>query len=1251
MVKAMIAHERLSDLRAQVRDMYLPDEPEVVRDLLSRVGLQTEERHRVSQEAAGLVKRLRADARPGLMESLLAEYGLSNEEGVALMCLAEALLRVPDSISVDALIRDKIAPARWSRHLGHSSSSLVNASTWGLLLTGKITRAGGVARNPLDTLRSMVRRLGEPVIRRAVTQAMRVMGRQFVLGRSIEEAVERAESYESRGYTYSYDMLGEAARTAEDARRYFESYSNAIAAMGERAKNADIRDNPGISIKLSSLHPRYEYGHRRRMMRELAPRVLDLARQAKRANIGLNIDAEEQDRLDLSLDVIDAVLSTRDLRGWDGFGVVVQAYSPRALPVLEWLYELAGMLDRRIMVRLVKGAYWDTEVKRAQVQGLDGYPVFTRKSSTDVSYLACARRLLEMSDRIYPQFATHNAHSIMAIRSMAGDFDGYEFQRLHGMGESLHELAREESNVRTRIYAPVGVHEDLLAYLVRRILENGANNSFVNQIVNEDLTPEQITRDPIEALEQCEQLSNPKIPAPSKLFGPDRRNSQGWDLTDPRTIARVDEGREPFHDTRWRAMPIVAGERGDGAARAVGNPARPSEVVGEVLDADGAAARRAITAADNAGAAWRDRPAEERARILERVADLYEAHTPEFLALVSREAGKNLLDGVAEVREAVDFLRYYANEARRQLADGSRQGRGVFVCISPWNFPLAIFTGQIAAALAAGNAVVAKPAEQTSLIGFRAAELMHEAGVPAGVLNFLPGPGRVVGQALVSDERVAGVCFTGSTETAQLIHKAMAAAGNAETPLIAETGGLNAMIVDSTALPEQVVRDVVASAFQSAGQRCSALRLLCLQEDVAERVLTMLKGAMEELSVGDPWELSTDVGPVIDEEARDGIESHCSALRAEGRLLAETTQGPECSLGSFVTPKAFRLDGIEDLTREVFGPILHVVTFRADDLNGVVDRINAQGYGLTMGVHTRIDHRVQAVSDRAKVGNLYVNRNQIGAIVGSQPFGGEGLSGTGPKAGGPHYLQRFTRSTTAAASQELPANQWADAEAETTKALRDAVAAAAVPQPGWSVRGSDRCAILTAAAEKLDGTGPALAEGLRRGVEQSRVLRFESVALPGPTGESNRLSLHGRGVILCLGRGNNDPEVLARQVGLALAAGNGVVAYGDWETLGAMEKALSEAGVPRGLFSTIKRRLSLEALKTVPGIDCVAYEAGRKELAELRRSLAEREGRIVTLVCEADEVVPFVVERAISVDTTASGGNATLLAEIGSVTV
>ena len=1184
--------QRLSDIRAAMRAAVLEDEAVAVHRMVEAAHLTPADRDAIAARAADLVRTVRAGGSASIMQGFLAEYGLSSREGVALMCLAEALLRVPDTETIDALIEDKIGASDWAAHLGQSSSPLVNASTWALLLTGKVL--GEAEEGLAGALHGAVRRLGEPVIRAAVAQAMRELGHQFVLGRDMDEAITRAAELEAQGYCFSYDMLGEAACTEADARRYHLAYSNSITALADVGQGAAIHERPGVSVKLSALHPRYEFAQRARVMTELVARIRALALLAKSAGIGLNVDAEEADRLDLSLDVIEAVLADPALAGWDGFGVVVQAYGKRAAHVIDWVYALAGAHGRRMMVRLVKGAYWDTEIKRAQVQGLVGFPVFTRKAGTDVCYLACARRLLGMTDRLYPQFATHNAHTVAAVLHMAGERTDFEFQRLHGMGEALHAAVREAHGHRCRIYAPVGAHHDLLAYLVRRLLENGANSSFVNQIVDESVTADEIARDPAAALEELgEAVANPAIAAAPALFAPDRRNAKGWDLTDPPTLDAIETGRAPFRTAVWEAGPIIAGDAAGAARAAVRNPARPQEIVGSVTDAAPADIEAALEAARDGAAAWAATGVEERTLRLRRVADLYEEHAAELFALAAREAGKTLPDCVAEIREACDFARFYASEALRLRRESRRAPRGVIACISPWNFPLAIFSGQIFGALAAGNAVIAKPAEQTPLIAWRAAQLMHEAGISRDALQLLPGDGATVGAKLCADPRIDGVCFTGSTGTARLINRAMAEHLAPEAPLIAETGGLNAMIVDSTALPEQAVRDIVASAFQSAGQRCSALRVLYIQREVEERILEMLFGAMDALHVGDPWDLATDIGPVIDTDARDRIEAHCVEAEREGRLLKRLAAPGD---GTFVPPTLLRVTGIEALDEEIFGPVLHVASFGADEIDAVVDAVNGAGYGLTFGLHTRIDDRVQHIVDRVRAGNIYVNRNQIGAVVGSQPFGGEGLSGTGPKAGGPHYVGRLTGGTAPAGGRPSGA------------VINDALLDAAIAD-----------------------AGRALPAGTHRGDDG----RFAPLDLPGPTGESNRLSFAPRGVVLCLGPG---ADAVRAQVAAAREAGNAVVAVAD----GASAALTAHATDP--LVVVLDGQVAPGALSTLPGIAAVACVADRDALAAMRAALARRPGPILPLITEPDAPEHYVLERHLCVDTTAAGGNASLLA-------
>lgn len=1048
----------------------IDNEQAILSQLIAHCDLNAEARAAISDHAAALIRQVRADGSPSLMELFLSEYGLSSKEGVALMCLAEALLRVPDTQTIDALIEDKIAPGAWGQHLGQSASSLVNASTWALFLTGKLLD-DHPEPNISHILRGAMKRLGEPVIRAATIRAMEEMGHQFVLGETIENALDRAKSLENRGYTYSYDMLGEAAVTKDDACRYHLAYEEAIREIAKHATHDDIRANPGISIKLSALHPRYETLQKERVMAELVPMVHALVLRAKSSNIGLNIDAEEAGRLDLSLDVIEAVWSDPVFDGWDGFGVVVQAYNKRAIEIIEHLDKLAERLDRKIMIRLVKGAYWDSEIKHAQVEGHDHYPVFTKKAATDVNYICCAEKLLSCTERIYPQFATHNAHTMAAILHMASDTKAFEFQRLHGMGDALHDHVKKAQGTRCRIYAPVGQHEDLLAYLVRRLLENGANSSFVNQMSDLDMSPDEIAKDPFVC---AQEVSKPQIVLPHDIFAPERQNSPGFDLSNPNVLLKIEAGIAAFDQTQWHFTNFA------GDQIKVFNPANGAPV-GTYQSATPEQVQLAIERITQ----FDDLDARARADILNKAADLYIAHQFELFALLMREAGKTLADCVSELREAVDFLRYYAQEARKRSSlTGQTDPAGIFTCISPWNFPLAIFTGQIAAALATGNGVLAKPAESTSLIAHFAVNLLHKAGISEDALILVPGTGATVGQALTSHPKINGVCFTGSTQTAQLINRSMAEHLHPSAVLIAETGGLNAMIVDSTALMQQAVNDIVASAFQSAGQRCSALRVLYVQEDIAQALLEMLKGAVNERHIGDPRNFSVDIGPIISAQAAKNIRAYIDNAEQKGMLVHQVTSPKSAN---FVPPTILKINGIADLDQEVFGPVLHIATFKNTQLDAVIEAINGTGYGLTFGLHSRIDAHVARVIDQINAGNLYINRNQIGAVVGSQPFGGEGLSGTGPKAGGPKYLDRFLKVQ--------------------SQAMRP-------------INGS------ALSIDEIERAFKALTQALPQ--------NHDRLDLPGPTGESNQYVQKPKGRILCLGptaKAAHEQTTLARAAG------------------------------------------------------------------------------------------------------------------------
>ncbi|MBC7943769.1 MAG: bifunctional proline dehydrogenase/L-glutamate gamma-semialdehyde dehydrogenase PutA [Burkholderiales bacterium] len=1006
-------------VRAALRSHYLADEASCVVSLLPEARLDEATAQRVRERAISLITAARRTPVRGGIDAFLQEYDLGTREGIALMCLAEALLRIPDAATADRLIRGLILEGEWDKHRGRSPSFLVNASTWGLMLGGRMMRVLS-ADEGSALIRNLAGRIGETTLRAALRAAMKILGADFVLGETMESALQRAA--QSPEYCHSFDMLGEAALTAADAERYFGSYSQAIHALA-RSANDEAHQGftaPGVSIKLSALHPRYEYTQRERVLAELVPRLLQLARAAKNRGVLVTLDAEEADRLELSLDVFAAVFADPELRGWNGFGLAVQAYQKRAPYVIDLLAALANQHGKQISLRLVKGAYWDTEIKRAQVQGLPGYPVFTRKVHTDLSYLACGSRVLAHGDAFYPQFATHNAHTIAYFLERAHGRE-FEFQRLHGMGEALYAEVMRCENVACRVYAPVGSFNTLLPYLVRRLLENGANTSFVNRIADTRLPPENVVADPFAALGHNETPTitpHPRIPLPPDLYGDARRNSLGLNLSNPDVFAALRADIAAASQQMWRAAPLVNGERLREDEHPAFAPADRDRKIGVIVQANAQMVDSAMQCAAAAAPAWDATPAPTRAQILERASDLFEAHRAEFVALIVHEGGRIIPDALAEVREAVDYCRYYAAEAKRLFAEPqelpgqtgeqnslSLHGRGVFVCLSPWNFPLAIFTGQMTAALAAGNAVIAKPAEQTALIAMRAVELLLEAGVPPAVLQLLPGSGEEVGARIVADPRIAGVAFTGSTETARAINRSLASRDGAIVPLIAETGGMNAIIADSSALLEQLIFDVMQSAYNSAGQRCSAARLLFLQDDVADAAIDMLKGAMAELSIGDPAKLSIDVGPIIDEPARDALEEYCRSLAPQRIAVASLPKG--LHRGCFFAPRAYTISWHQIPEREVFGPVLHVLRWQADQLDLVIDRINATGYGLTLGVHSRIEETIARVRTRARVGNLYVNRNIIGATVGVQPFGGQGLSGTGPKAGGPHYSARF----------------------------------------------------------------------------------------------------------------------------------------------------------------------------------------------------------------------------------------------------
>jgi RHH-type proline utilization regulon transcriptional repressor/proline dehydrogenase/delta 1-pyrroline-5-carboxylate dehydrogenase len=1181
-------------LRQAITAAYRRSEPDCLAPLIEAATLAPPLREAIRGTATMLVDALRAERKQGLVEGLVQEYALSSQEGVALMCLAEALLRIPDSATRDALIRDKLATGDWRSHLNGGKSLFVNAATWGLVVTGKLV--GSVDDTGLAAaLTRLVARAGEPVIRAGIEMAIRLMGEQFVAGETIEQALQHARKWEAQGFRYSYDMLGEAAMTAADAARFYAEYEKAIHAIGRSAQGSGLIERAGISIKLSALHPRYSRAQADRAMAELLPRVTKLAALARRYEIGINIDAEEQDRLELSLDILESLALDPQLAGWNGLGFVVQAYGKRCPFVIDWIADLARRTDRRIMVRLVKGAYWDAEIKRAQIDGLADFPVYTRKPHTDIAYIACARKLLAAPDAIYPQFATHNAQTLAAIHHLAGadcDRGRYEFQCLHGMGEKLYGHVVDPTRLGRpcRIYAPVGTYETLLAYLVRRLLENGANSSFVNRIGDESVPVGELVADPIDSLRRSGKLGTPHelIALPADLY-PGRRNSAGIDLSDETALALLQQALAASARQEWRAAPAGGGT----AAQPIRNPGDHRDIVGIVRPARPEQARKAASSA--AASSWPSTSAAERARLLDAAADRMQAQMPILLGIIVREAGKSLPNAIAEVREAIDFLRYYAQQARETLG-GRHRPLGPVVCISPWNFPLAIFTGQVAAALAAGNPVLAKPAEETPLIAAQAVRLLHEAGVPDDALQLLPGDG-AIGAALVAAPEIAGVMFTGSTEVARLIQRQLAnrlLPSGKPIPLIAETGGQNAMIVDSSALAEQVVADVIASAFDSAGQRCSALRILCLQEDIADRTLAMLRGAVEELRIGRTDRLAVDIGPIISEEAKSNIERHIEGMRKRGYRVEQRELPEGTASGTFIAPTLIEIGTIAELEREVFGPVLHVIRYRRDRLDALIDEINATGYGLTFGLHSRLDETIGRVTARIEAGNIYVNRNVIGAVVGVQPFGGRGLSGTGPKAGGPLYLGRLVE----------------------------------IPPEAARINGGGPAAPLRIFAEWLESQGDGIAAAAARRYGQSSLLG-RALDMPGPVGEGNRYALRPRGRILL------KPATLGGlydQIAAVLATGNSAV--------------VEDMPLPPGLPDIVAERIGF-----TEGGDVAAalVEGDGMAVTDMTERMAARPGAIVPVHAVAPgerggyPLELLLEEIAISTNTTAAGGNASLM--------
>ena len=1192
-----------ANLRQLVRNACRPEEAACVATLAQELEKLQIDQQPIKALARRLVAAMRSQSNQNFVAPLMHEFSLSSQEGVALMCLAEALLRIPDKSTADRLIRDKLSQGAWQSHLGGSASPVVKAATWGLLLTGKL-----VAMD--NALMRLLSRGGESLIRSGIDFAMRLLAQQFVTGETIESALARSKANASRGYTHSFDMLGEAAVTEGDAERHFQAYASAIRAIGVASDGRNVADRNGISVKLSALHPRYERNQRDRVMTELRPRLKALMLLARSHGIGFNIDAEEADRLELSLDLFESLVSDADLAGWNGLGLAIQAYQKRCPYVIDFLSDMARRGQQRLMVRLVKGAYWDSEIKRTQVDGLTDYPVYTRKSHTDLAYLVCANRLLTASELIYPQFATHNAYTLAAVLQMASDrgIEEYEFQCLHGMGEVLYDnvVGRNKLGKRCRIYAPVGTHANLLPYLVRRLLENGANNSFVNRIADETVPIDDLIEDPLALVKRTDGARHPSIPLPINLYGMQRVNSAGTDLADEASIEQLRNAIDTLATESWKAQPIIAGGlQPMGVAQPIRNPANPANIVGAVIEADSEMVDHALTNAAAYAVVWHQTSPDERAALLRRAADLIELNRNVLLSLSIREAGKTWANALAEVREAVDFCRYYA----QMLATGQLQNfgaaPGVAVCISPWNFPLAIFVGQITAALAAGSPVIAKPAEQTPLMGCFAVELLHEAGIPRESLQFLPGPGETIGAALTADSRVHGVLFTGSLEVARQINKSVSSRPNVR--LIAETGGLNAMIVDSSALTEQVVKDVMTSGFDSAGQRCSALRVLCLENNIVQQVLETLKTAMVEMKLGDPALLSTDIGPVIDMDAKARLLAHVALMRNRGFKVFQTPLPEECINGSFVPPTLIEIDSLDDLDGEVFGPVVHVLRFGGEKLSALVDSINASGYGLTLGLHSRISETAQQIIERAHVGNIYINRNMIGAVVGGQPFGGEGLSGTGPKAGGPLYLHSLSGSEyihpSSLGCRSLGASH------KGSGLFQNIVKWAGVS--GWRelARLCSIYADLTLANSWMD--------------------------LPGPTGERNTLSFSPRGRFLCLAA---DEYKLVRQFVAVFAVEGKVVT---------LESPVSES-ILRRMPKDIVKHIELLTHPEYSRLSGVLFDGNPQQASALRQRLADESGALIPLLQPGINTALYpiyrmVSERVVSCNTAAAGGNATLL--------
>lgn len=1187
-------------IRPTISGHYRVDEEQLVKQLMAQARVD-EHAASIKELTKKLVEKVRNERQKANgVDALMHEFSLSSAEGISLMCLAEALLRIPDKTTADKLIRDKIAKGDWRSHVGHSPSLFVNTAAWGLVITGKL-----VAHHSENDLSSALSRIiakgGEPLIRKGVDVAMRLLGKQFVTGETIEAALKHSEARFNKGFRYTYDMLGESAFTQEDAQRYYDDYVASVHAVGKVSRGMGVYNSSGVSVKLSAIHPRYSLAQHKRVIDELYPRLKSLFLLAKQYDIGLNIDAEEADRLEISLDLMDRLLTDPDLAGFNGIGFVVQAYQKRCPYVVDYLIERARANNRKLMIRLVKGAYWDSEVKRSQADCTEGYPVFSRKVHTDLNYIVCAKKLLAAQDVIYPQFATHNAQTLATIYHLAQG-KRFEFQCLHGMGETLydHVVGPKNLNVQCRIYAPVGSYETLLAYLVRRLLENGSNSSFVNQIVDENFSIDDLARDPVDKARETEGTMHPKIPLPINLFGDQCPNSKGYDLTDAIHLRDLENQLNALAPQQYRAVPQVVGvNHYNGERHSIHNPANQLEIVGEVIDATGNDVATAFDVAEQFKAEWQNTAPETRAAALEKMADLMEANMPQLFDLAVREAGKTLNNAIAEVREAVDFCRYYAREVRLN-PQGYRNPRGIVVTISPWNFPLAIFVGEVSSALVAGNVVLAKPAEQTSLMAHYAVELFHQAGIPPQALQCLPGSGKVVGTALVTDPRVNGVIFTGSTDTAKNINRNLQKSPQI-VPLIAETGGQNAMIVDSSALGEQVVADVLNSAFDSAGQRCSALRVLYLQRDVADHILKMLKGAMAELKVGRPQNLNTDVGPVIDKVAQQRLLNHIEEIKKVAKSCYQVPIDPEvANSGIFVPPTLLEIDHISQLKHEVFGPVLHVIRFDAEKLPQVMADINSTGFGLTSGLHSRIDETVDLWLNTIYAGNLYVNRNTVGAVVGVQPFGGMGLSGTGPKAGGPLYLQRLVNRN------EWTLNGLTGGKAINTTELENAVRA-------------------VLSGEELQKALASISE-LAQKSPLGKVFKMEGI-----TGESNYMVLEARPLV-AIGKGSLAQQIQAL-IAIAVCGGRAVV-----ERESELAKYTTQF---KNVLMMVADFNDVDNLSVLVVLDPLSQEE--------KAHYAERKGAILTYIeslALAQSLLPLVHEKSISINTAAAGGNASLMSEM-----